>query len=197
MNVYHPLNSIPEGAATWIVFAALLILSLALGKLAGPDLDSPEISKCNRRIIALERPASDADGHRAPDARGVIGEWAQARRLDAVRRSIWWDYGFILAYTTLTALGCVIAARAFFAEGSPEYKAVLLIAWLPWLAGLFDCVENYAMLRMLGGFEGETLPQLAWWCATVKFGIILPLAAWVFVSLVLLGLKYVIGRWRW
>jgi hypothetical protein len=188
VNVYHPLNSIPEGAATWLSFAALVVLFLVLGKLAGPDLDSPEIPKEHRRIIALERPAS------ASDASAVIAEWGMAGRLDAVRRSVWWDNLFILAYTTLTALGCVIVARGFFAGGSPEYEAALLIAWLPWLAGLLDYVENYAMLRMLGGFEGETLPRLARTCATVKFGIILPLAAWVLVSLVLLGLKYLIGR---
>ena len=186
MNIPHPLEAIPEGAATWLTFAALVVLFLVFGKLAGPDLDSKKISKCNRRIIALERPA-DAD-----DARAVIAEWKDAGRLDAVRRSIWWDYVFILVYTTLAALGCVIAARAFFKEGSAEYNAALLIAWLPLLAGLLDCVENYAMLGMLDGFEGETLPRLARWCATVKFCIIIPIAGWVLTTIVLLGIKHLL-----
>jgi hypothetical protein len=187
MNVYHPLNSIPKGAATWITFAALLVLFLVLGKLASPDLNVDGVT--HKRIIALEMPANKTD------ADAVIKEWAGAGRLDAVHRSIWWDNLFIPAYTTLTALGFVIVARAFFTEGSPEYEAALLIAWLPWLAGLFDYVENYAMLRMLGGFSDDTLPSLARWSSTTKFAIILPLAAWVLVSLVLLGLKYLIGRW--
>lgn len=182
MNIYHPLEAIPEGAATWIVFVVLLILFLVLGNLAGPDLDSPKVSKRNRRIIALERPAD------AADARSVIAEWQEAERLDTVRRSIRWDNLFILAYTTLTALGCVIAARAFFKQGGTAYGVAILVAWLPWLAGLLDYVENYAMSKMLDGFEGETLPSVAWWCATVKFGIILPLAVWGIVGVVWLGL---------
>ncbi|HYY99504.1 MAG TPA: hypothetical protein VE642_12965 [Pyrinomonadaceae bacterium] len=188
MNIHHPLEAIPEGAATWLAFAALFVLFLILGKLAGPDLDATGIT--HKRILALERPAD------AAAARAVIKEWDAAGRLGAVRRSIWWDYAFIPVYTTLTALGCVIVARAFFAEGSAEYEAALLIAWLPWVAGLLDVVENCAMLKMIGGFEGETLPRLARWCATVKFGIVLPLLAWVLVSFFLLALKHLIVRWK-
>jgi hypothetical protein len=169
MKTYHPLDSIPAGAATWLTFGALAVLFLIFGRLAGPNLDAPGVT--HHRIRALEQPAD------AKDAHAVIAEWEKAGRLDAVRGSILWDNFFIPVYTTLIALACVIAARAFFQQGSTAYSIALLLAWLPWLAGVLDYGENCAMLRMLDGFEGEALPRVARWCATVKFSLALPLGA--------------------
>jgi hypothetical protein len=174
MNIYHPLSSIPEGAATWLVFAALVVLFLVTGKLASLNLDATKFKYT--RIIALERPRD------AKVANEVIGEWRDGGKLDEVHRCLRWDNVFIVVYSTLAALGCVIAARAFFSPNSTGRNIALLVAWLPWFAGLLDYVENYAMSRMLGGFVGESLPRLAWWCATTKFAIILTLGAWGIVG---------------
>lgn len=174
MNVYHPLDAIPEGWPAWTFFVTWLVLLLLTGTLAGPDLDAPGVT--HRRIVALERPAD------AAEARAVIAEWEAAGRLGAVRQSIRFDNVFVIVYSTLTALGCVLAARTFFRPGSAGYGVALLVAWLPWAAGVLDYVENYAMHRMLRGFTGEALPRLSWWCATAKFAIIFILVAWVLVG---------------
>jgi hypothetical protein len=176
MNISHPLDAIPQGWPTWTFFITWLVLFLLNGTLAGPDLDAPGVT--HRRIVALERPAD------AKDARAVIAEWEAAGRLGEVRRSLRADNVFVIVYSTLTALACVIAARAFFNRGSTGYGVALLVAWLPWGAGVLDYVENYAMHRMLGGFTGETLPRLSWWCATVKFSVILTLGVWGLVGVV-------------
>ncbi|MDT5269836.1 MAG: hypothetical protein QOH49_2022 [Acidobacteriota bacterium] len=175
MNIYHPLDALPQGWPMWTFFITWLVLFLITGTLATPDLEAPGVT--HRRIVALERPA-DADA-----ARGLIAEWERAGKLGEIRRCIRGDNIFVIVYSTLTALGCVMAARAFFNPGSTGYGVALLVAWLPWVAGVLDYVENYAMYRMLGGFAGETLPSLSWWCATVKFAIILTLGVWGVVGL--------------
>jgi hypothetical protein len=176
MNISHPLEAIPQGWPTWTFFVTWLVLLLLTGTLAGPDLDVPGVTR--KHIVALERPAD------AKDARAVIDEWERAGRLVEVRRSIRADNVFVIVYSTLTAFACVIAARAFFDPGSRGYGVALLVAWLPWVAGVLDYVENYAMHRMLGGFTGETLPQLSWWCATLKFAVIILLGLWGLVGVV-------------
>src|SRR5690242_18170348 len=103
MNVYHPLNSIPGGWPTWVTFATWLVLFLVTGMLATPDLDAPGVSEENRKVLALERPANEKTAH------DVIAEWDKAGKLGEVRRQLRFDNIFILAYSTLTALGCVIA----------------------------------------------------------------------------------------
>jgi hypothetical protein len=40
-------------------------------------------------------------------------------------------------------------------------------------AGVLDEVENYALLRMLYGPASDWLAALSWWCAGVKFGLLI------------------------
>lgn len=60
-------------------------------------------------------------------------------------------------------------------------------------AGALDYVENYAIHRMLGGFEGETLPRLSWWCAAVKFSVIIPLGLWGLAGVLVNAVRTVKG----
>ena len=183
MNIYHPLDAIPQGWPTWTFFFTWVVLSLTTGMLAGPDLDAPGIQEKRQRILALECPAGEKEAHE------VINEWAKAGRLGGVRRSILFDNVFVIVYVVFVAFACVLAARAFFCPGTHGHGAALILAWLPLLAGLLDYVENFAMYRMLSGFTGELLPRLSWWCATMKFVIILSLLAWGLFGAAWLGVK--------
>ena len=174
MGVWHPLNLLPDGWPVWATFLVLLALGLfAVGKTAG-QLKTPESP---HNAISLELAWSERR------AQEIVGAWRREKLIEEARRHLRWDNVFIFLYSTLAALGGVMAARAFFpARAGAGFHAALLAAWLPWLAGLLDYVENWAICRMLDGFEGGALPRLATSCAAVKFALIIPLGVWGLVG---------------
>jgi hypothetical protein len=83
------------------------------------------------------------------------------------------DYLFIVTYTLALSLGCIVAMD-WWRRGPKGMAAVgPIVAWLTMIAGLFDAVENFALMRGLAGAEGSWWPQVAWWCAAVKFGLLI------------------------
>ena len=93
------------------------------------------------------------------------------------------DYLFMPLYATALALGILLAACRH-----PGWFSGLG-AWLGWsayAAAIFDAMENYALVRMLVLNEVSTpYPEIAAWCATLKFGLLL------------LGLVYALVGWAW
>ncbi len=167
MRVWHPFVSVTDG---WPMLAAFLVLfapfAFTAFQAAGRNLKTKEAP---RRAISLELAGTEQR------AREVIESWERAGVKDEAYRHLIWDNLFIVFYSTLAALGCVMAARVFFRGGATVYDVALVVAWLPWLAGMFEYVENSAMHTMLGGFRGETLPRLGRQCAVVKFAMMIPL----------------------
>lgn len=170
MNISHPLEAIPQGWPTWVAFAVLFALFLFVASKTKPDLDRDGVP--HRNVVALEL-AGDSVA-----AKHIIGNWEEHGLIGEVRRQLRWDALFILVYSTLTALGCVIAARTFTDPGTDARRFALFVAWLPWLAGLLDYAENYAIYRMLGGFEGEMWPRVSAWCAALKFAFTITFGLW-------------------
>ncbi|HEX7174084.1 MAG TPA: hypothetical protein VF240_02205 [Pyrinomonadaceae bacterium] len=165
----HPLNAIHDGWPVLASFSVLLVLFLLIGNRTKGRLLTPEAP---RRAVSLELAGTEER------AEQIINSWAREGMIGEAYRHLRWDAFLIPVYSTLWALGCVIAARAFFGRGTTAYDVALAVAWLPWLAGVLDYVENGAMYGMLDGFDGETLPRRAWWCAAVKFAIIIPLGVY-------------------
>ena len=161
MNIAHPLNAIPEGWPIWLTFIILLALTAIFGRLTKQDLKTTE-SPLN--AISLEFAAFQKS-----KAQRIVKAWTNENKLDLARKHLFWDSFFILAYSTLLALGCVMTARVLHQPQTDAYSLALFVAWLPWLAGLLDFIENYAIWKMLYGFEGEGLPWLATAPATLKF----------------------------
>jgi hypothetical protein len=154
-----------DGNELGIILMVLTVLTLWVGNKAKPQIEgspyeSPmiEFEKAGSvaQVETFLREVEKAD----PDAR---------RKLDTAIR---WDYLFLFIYPALIAVGCLIVIN--FLEAKKLWGVMLgliLIALQP-LAGLFDAVENYALLRMLGGSLKNPWPQIAKWFATVKFGIV-------------------------
>ena len=114
----------------------------------------------------------------------VITSW-DATQQAAATAGVYWDFLWLLCYSTTISLACVWAAGVF--SRSPYLASIgYALAWLLWLAALLDAVENVALLQMLGGATQPPWPALAYWCALAKFDIIF------------LGLVYVLagaGGW--
>ena len=63
-----------------------------------------------------------------------------------------------------------------------------LFAWIGWgafLAALFDAVENIGLWNSLLGHAQSAWPAVSFWCATIKFGLIL------------LWILYGLAGWLW
>lgn len=80
------------------------------------------------------------------------------------------DYLFMLSYAVVVALGVLLASnrhKSWFAA---------LGAWLGWgslAAALFDSTENIALFNTLLYWQADSFwPQIAFWFASVKFGLI-------------------------
>ncbi len=80
------------------------------------------------------------------------------------------DYLFMPSYALTLALGVMLAAAAF------RGPFASLGAWIGWgslAAALFDATENVALLNVLLFWRPDSSwPAIAFWCASVKFGLI-------------------------
>ncbi|MEA2474214.1 MAG: hypothetical protein QOE06_2129 [Thermoleophilaceae bacterium] len=99
----------------------------------------------------------------------ILAEWGPHGR-DAARLSLWLDFLYIAAYSAFWALAAR-AARDFAGRAHWHRLAALgALAWpLGLAAGLFDVLEDIALLIVLGGSTGQPWPALASAFATLKF----------------------------
>lgn len=192
MNIWHPFDRIPDG---WPVLAAFVVL-LGLALFTASRAKAKEILQTNaapNRAISLELAGSEQK------AREIVDSWGSDDAKKEAYRHLRWDNFFIPFYSTLAALACVMAARVFFKylwQCDPLYAVALVLAWLPWLAGLSEYVENVSMYFIVGGFSGETLPRLGWWAAAVKFVIMIPVFFYALAGAALYFLRMLCGLFK-
>lgn len=79
------------------------------------------------------------------------------------------DFLFLFSYACTFALGCVLAARFFEGRSAVLSRIGVVMAWGQIAAGLFDAIENFALIQMLIGTQSEIWPQVAFWFAAIKF----------------------------
>ena len=156
MTVAHPYDRIPSGRLRR-VFMPCIALTVAVG---GALL---LLDPGGKGIVGLEVAGSVAA------ANEVIGSWD---RRDVIHAAFGTglDYLFILAYANSVALACIWGRRVF----GHRWLIALggLLAWAAWLGGLLDAVENVALLDMIRGPVSSPWPQVAAWCAYLKFVLV-------------------------
>jgi hypothetical protein len=110
----------------------------------------------------------------------IISTWSP-EQLTKVKAGIYLDFGFILVYCSAFLFACRAASNysgvQFFIKTSQQ------LGWIVWLAGLCDAIENLAMLRTLSEIS-QTSVSIAFYFATIKFGILLIALIFVLISLV-------------
>ena len=67
---------------------------------------------------------------------------------------------------------CDGLGRALTSRGWPLAGEGAALAWGQWLAAWFDAVENIALIAMLFGAVVSPWPQVAYWCAVIKFALV-------------------------
>src|SRR5690349_469406 len=83
-----------------------------------------------------------------------------------------WDNYFIPCYSTSLALACVIIADWLFSANATANFHGKLLAWLMWVAGILDYVENHAINKMLDGSIESRWVKMSSYSASIKFALI-------------------------
>ena len=105
------------------------------------------------------------------EAQAILDSWDSSAQLHAAF-ALGFDYVFMLAYSTTIGLACVMAAGALRSRDWPLAGVGAGLAWGQWLAASLDAVENIALTAMLFGAVASPWPQVAYWCALVKFALV-------------------------
>ncbi|MCJ7724157.1 MAG: hypothetical protein MUP03_08500 [Anaerolineales bacterium] len=182
----HPLDFIPSHTrrSLFLVLVPWTLLLMVLMQF----LNSPlRTSAAPAGIVSFELAGT-------PDnALSIIGSWIPKynpavyhiaaedyKPLLYAAFSLGFDYLFMVSYAITIALGILLAA------GRHGGKFATIGIWLGWgliVAALLDAVENIVLWRILTGDVFHLLTQLAFWCASLKF------------SLILLGLIFALIGW--
>jgi MFS family permease len=102
-------------------------------------------------------------------AEQVLRDYGSEGR-SAARTSLWLDYPYLVSYALFFSLACGAIADRADRSGRERWAAVgAVLAWGALAAGLFDAVENAALLRVLDGHPEQPYPAIAYLCAVPKF----------------------------
>jgi hypothetical protein len=111
--------------------------------------------------------------------------------LDAVRATILWDFVFLVLYASALYLGSLWASDVFASKRLRQVGPHIAIGALA--AGVFDVIENLAMLGYLNGWLGFFgWPTVAGLMAVPKFILVLVAIVYVVMGIV----AWVVGRVR-
>lgn len=158
----HPLLSVPRPfrPPLFLLFLALTVVTMLALNVTG------------RVLITDAAPSGIVSYEFAGDvisAGEMIGSWDGTARISA-GFSLGLDYLYLVLYSTTIAM----ALLWLTAGRSPVWLAVVAggLAWGQWLAAALDAVENCALFTMLLNTPSDPWPQVAWWCAAIKFALI-------------------------
>ncbi len=109
---------------------------------------------------------------KTPDtAASLIRLWTQNGKMDKVLKSIYIDYIFIVIYCLAISTACRFISS--LTKNSILRKAGIFFSYFIFAAGLFDVIENIAMLKSLEQAVTNYNVNLAYKMAISKFSIIL------------------------
>jgi hypothetical protein len=184
----HPFEKIPaknRQQVYWPMFILTVVLSAAL-TLLGKDLKEAKDEQGNlvspQGILSFELIKDQAEASR------MLRYWGESKKVSAAF-NLGLDYLFIFAYSNTIALGCVWIACALRERRFLRLAAAgIFIAWLQWLAGILDAIENAALIKILFHAPSDTLALISRWCAMPKFAFTLGFGnAYIILGLLILG----------
>ena len=170
----NPLEAIPNPTRK-ALFIALLIWTLVLFAAFQPLSAPLQTPPAPAGIVSFELAGT------VEKAGAMIDSWDASARLYAAF-GLGFDFLFMPSYALTLALGILLAAGR---HPDPFARAGAWLGWGALAAAVFDAVENIALFASLLGPVTAPWPQVAGWCATVKF------------TLLLLGIFYGLAGWLW
>ena len=181
----HPYNKLPQQRRRLFLIVAI-VLTLAVegyliilnSALSGPYAPGG--------IVAFELAKT------APAAEAILHNWGNAG-IDTARRSLQWDFLFLLLYPLAISLACARVAEQWMGWRNLFQMTGYLLAWGQFVAGALDALENLILLSMLDQDFGIALPYLAWIAASLKFMLVGAGLLYVLAGLI----RRLRGHWNW
>ena len=152
--------------AFWGSLIVTVLLLAAMARIDG-HLKTPD---CPLGIVSFELCAYNGS------CGTIVKTWSEHSRLMAAL-SLGVDYLFMAAYPAPIFFGLLLIAGKMPRRPA---RATVLIAWVTWLAGIADAVENYALVRML--LDTAVVSRFAWYAsgfATAKFAVLALSLLWL------------------
>src|ERR1051325_7695039 len=147
----------------WWTLAAFALLTFVIGGAMKRQAESLTMPEVPRGIGDLELAGT------SECAAKIINAWKPAGVRVAIVNTLL-DFLFIPCYATTLAL--IFFWFASVTKHVPVLPVIFLVwAWLMWVAGILDVIENLCMLGMLTAGANAILAPIAQVCATVKFVI--------------------------
>jgi hypothetical protein len=161
MTFAHPLDFIPaeKRRGLFFIFLALTLAFFAIFRV----LDQPLQTSASTGIVSFELART------VEKAAAMVASWDAAARISAAF-GLGLDYLFMPVYATALSLGLLLAANRRRGLWSVAGKA---LGWAAYAATAFDAMENLALYAVLNGNLAPFVPHSAFWCACVKFGLLL------------------------
>lgn len=101
-------------------------------------------------------------------ANAALASWDESARL-AAAFGLGFDFLFMPVYATALSLGLLITADRLRGAWSGLAKA---LGWGAYAAVAFDAAENIALFHILLNGPIFPMPQVAFWCASIKFTLL-------------------------
>ena len=164
MHPFEKLSAPQLRRVYWIFLALTFGVAALLSRLAQyvPE-HSANATVQTVPTVAFEFARTTEDWNRLAAEVGKPG-------LDALRVQTYYDYLFLIAYSTLLAAAVIGVASG----GGPAWLTTLArgLAWGQWVAALADAIENYGLLCNIAGPVSETWTFISSTAAAIKFGLI-------------------------
>ncbi|MEW5873316.1 MAG: hypothetical protein AB1894_28915 [Chloroflexota bacterium] len=145
----------------WIALVLSLTLMSLLNLVGAPLITEP----APYGIVSFELAGNPSQ------AQAMLDSWDGRAQL-AASFSLGLDYVFMVAYALAISLGCLWAAESLRRQRWPLAWMGAPLAWLQWLAAALDGLENLGLIKILLDAPASPWPEIARWCATIKFGLI-------------------------
>ena len=154
-------NTYPVSARVKQVFVISLVCTIVWMMLMGSAI-KPLNSK---QIVAFELAKT------AEAAAKISKEWEEKDLIPNAKKSIYLDFVFLILYSVSIGIGCIVLSA--FTGNSFLVRIGLMLSKIVPFAGLFDVVENLAMLKTLSGEITMLTVAIAFWFAILKFLIVI------------------------
>jgi hypothetical protein len=179
----HPFGWTTARARPWL-WLVLLILTLVLSQVLGRLGEPLQTSAAPAGIVSFELArtvtATDQILTSWPS-----GAWENAFLLQGV------DFLYLFIYPLWFSLSAVLLGARLPAGWQ---RAAHLVAWIVLWTGPLDAIENVALIRQLLHGPATAQAQLAWLCASLKFGLLGVAALFLLAGLVVWGGRRLLPR---
>ncbi len=162
MQVKPPFNQVNQATRKrwmWIFIVLALLMSYIMTNIGAPL----KTDAASSGIISYEFAGSVAN------AQAMINSWDAQAKIHA-GLSLGLDFLYPFVYAMAISLAVVVASGRF--AGWFNQLGGLLV-WGVWVAAILDYTENVSLIMLLLGSTNELWATLAYWCAAVKFLLII------------------------